>query len=130
MSIESPDEYKVPPQDQKCKVTFQDHTPRSEDDIDSQTTSTVRPKYSPTQRVKKVIETEYDEEGPSIITRTKQVVSDITSINTEEQVVPKEVNLSTIRSSKKGQVIISKAASLKATLLNAATSLTSKKIKK
>ena len=119
----------MPPQDQECKVTFEDHTPRSEDDIDSQTTSTVRPKYSPTQRVKKVIETEYDEEGPSTITRTKQAVSDITSINTEEQVAPKEVNLSTIRSSKKGQVIISKVALLKATLLNATTSLTSKRSK-
>ena len=45
MSIESPKEYKVPPQDQECKVPSQGHRPSSQNDVDTLTTSTVLPKY-------------------------------------------------------------------------------------
>ena len=40
MSIELPKEYKVPPQDQECKVPSQDHRPRPQNDVDPHTTST------------------------------------------------------------------------------------------
>ena len=86
MGIESPNENKVTPQYQECKGPSQDHRPRPQDDLDPQTTSTVRPEYPPTQRVKKVIEIEYDEERPSTITKTIEVVPDKISINAEEPV--------------------------------------------
>ena len=110
VSVESSNEYKVPPQDRECKGPSQDHSPRPQDDVDAQTTSTVKLEYPATQRVRKVIEIEYDEERPSTITRTIEVVPDKISINTEEQVAPRQVNLRTTRSSKKGQLIGAKAA--------------------
>ena len=58
VSIESSKEYKLPPQNQECKGPSQDHRPRPQDDVDAQTTSTVKPKYPATQRVRKVIEIE------------------------------------------------------------------------
>ena len=48
MGIESPKENKVTPQYQECKGPSQDHRPRPQDDLDPQTTSTVRPEYPPT----------------------------------------------------------------------------------
>ena len=75
MSMESPKEYKVSPQDQECKGPSQDHRPRPQGDVDAQTTSTVKPEYPATQRVKKLIEIEYDEERPSTTTRTTEVTS-------------------------------------------------------
>ena len=70
----------------------------------------MKPEYPATQRVKKVIEIEYDEERPSTITRTIEVVRDKISIDTDEPVAPRQVNPRTTRSSKKGQVIGAKAA--------------------
>ena len=52
----------MPPQDQECKGPSQDHRPRAQNDVDPHMTSTVKPEYPATHRVKKVIETEYDEE--------------------------------------------------------------------
>ena len=65
--------------------------------------------YPATQRVKKVIEIEYDEERSSTITRTIEVVADKFSINTKRPFSPRQVNSRTIRSSKKSQVIEAKA---------------------
>ena len=110
MSIESPKKYNVLTQDQECKRPSQDHMPRPQNDVDPHMTSTVKPEYPATQRVKKVIEIEYDEERPSTITRTIEVVPDKIPINKEEPVAPRQVNLRTNRSSKKGQVIGAKAA--------------------
>ena len=60
----------MPPQDQECKGPSQDHRPRPQNDVDPHMTSTVKSEYPATHRVKKVIETEYDEERPTTITRT------------------------------------------------------------
>lgn len=73
-------------------------------------TSTVGPEYLATQRVKNVIETEYDEERPSTIARTIAVVPDKISIDTEKSVSPRQTNLKITRSIKKGLVIGAKAA--------------------
>ena len=110
VGIESPKEYKVSSQDQEFKEPSQDHRPRPRDDVDPQTASTVEPEYLATRRVKKVIGIEYDEEKPSTITRTTEVVPDKISINTEEPVAPRQENLRTTRSSKKGHIIGAKAA--------------------
>ena len=110
MSIESPKQYNVLPQDQECKGLSQDHRPRPQNDVNPHMTRTLKPEYPATQRVKKVIEIEYDEERPSTITRTIEVVPDKIPINKEEPVAPRQVNLRTNRSSKKGQVIGAKAA--------------------
>ena len=109
MSIKSPKQYNVLPQDQECKGLSQDHRPRPQNDVDPHMTRILKPEYPATQRVKKVIEIEYDEERPSTITRTIEVVPDKIPINTEEPVAPRQVNLRTTRSSKKGQVIGAKA---------------------
>ena len=77
MSIESPKKNNVLPQDQEWKGQYQDHRPRPQNDVDSHMMGTVKPEYPATQRVKKVIEIEYDEERPSTITRTIVVVPDI-----------------------------------------------------
>ena len=97
VSIESSKEYKVSPQHQECKEPSQDHRTRSHDDAGPETTSTVKPEYLATQRVKKVIEIEYYEERPSTITRTIEVVPDKISINTEEPVIQRQVNPRTTR---------------------------------
>ena len=74
MSIKSPKQYNVLPQDQECKGLSQDHRPRPQNDVDPHMTRILKPEYPATQRVKKVIEIEYDEERPSTITRTIEVV--------------------------------------------------------
>ena len=93
MSIESLNEYNVPPQDQEFKGSSQDHRLRLQNDVDPYMTNTVKPEYPATQRVKKVIKIEYDEERPSTITRTIEFVPDKISIHTEEPVAPRQVNL-------------------------------------
>ena len=103
MSMESPKEFSVLPQDQEWKGLSQDHRPRPQNDSDPHKTSTVKPEYPATQRVKKVTEIEYDEERPGTITKTVEVVPDKIPINTEEPAATS--------SSKKGQVIGAKAAS-------------------
>ena len=70
------------PQDQQDKGSSQDYRPRPQNDVDPHMIITVKPKYPATQRVKKVIEYEYDEERPSAITRTIEVVPNKISINT------------------------------------------------
>ena len=110
MSIESLNEYNVPSQDQEFKGSSQDHRPRLQNDVDPHKTSTVKPEYPATQRVKKAIKIEYDEERPSTITRTIEFVPDKAPIHTEEPVAPRQVNLRTTRSIKKGQVIGAEAA--------------------
>ena len=112
MSIESPKEYNMLPQDQECIEPSQDHKPRPQNDVNPHMTSTVKSEYPATQGVKKVIEIEYDEESPRTMTRTIEVVPDKIPTNTEEPVAPRQVNLRTTRSSKKGQVIGAKAAAL------------------
>ena len=77
--MESPKENKVPPQDQECKGPSQDHRPRTEDNVNPQTTSTVIPKYPATQKVRKV-EIEYHEERANTIARTIAIVPDKISI--------------------------------------------------
>ena len=64
----------------------QDHRLRPQNHVDPHMTSTVKPEYPATKRVKKVIEIEYDKERPSTITRTIEVVAGKISINTEELV--------------------------------------------
>ena len=110
MSIESLNEYNVPSQDQEFKGSSQDHRPRLQNDVDPHMTSTVKPEYPATQRVKKAIKIEYDEERPSTIKRTIEFVPDKAPIHTEEPVAPRQVNLRTTRSIKKGQVIGAEAA--------------------
>ena len=66
----------MPPQDQECKDPSQDHKLRPQDDVVPQTTRTVRLEYPATERVKKLIEIECNEERPSTITRTTEVVPD------------------------------------------------------
>ena len=75
----------------------------------------MRQKYLATQRVKKVIKSEYDEERPSTIIRTIEVVPDNISVNIEEQVTPIQVSPRTTMSSKKRQVIGAKVATSSAT---------------
>lgn len=55
--------------------------------------STVAPKYPATKRVKKLIEIEQDEERSVTVTGTIEVVPDNISINTEEQLALRQVNL-------------------------------------
>ena len=66
----------MPPQDQECKDPSQDHKLRPQDDEVPQITSTVRLEYPATERLKKLIEIECNEERPSTITRTTEVVPD------------------------------------------------------
>ena len=75
----------------------------------------MRQKYLATQRVKKVIKIEYDEERPSTIIRTIEVLPDNISVNIEEQVSPIQVSPRTTMSSKKRQVIGAKVATSSAT---------------
>ena len=58
MSMESPNEYTVLPQDQEYRGSSQDYRPRPQNDLDPHMIITVKPEYPATQRVKKMIEFE------------------------------------------------------------------------
>ena len=58
MSMESPKEYNVLPQDQEYRGSSQDYRPRPQNDLDPHVTNTVKPEYPAAQRVKKIIEFE------------------------------------------------------------------------
>lgn len=62
MSIKSPNEDKVSPRYQECKVPSQNDRERSQGDVDSQAPNTMRPKYPATPRVKKLTEIKYDQD--------------------------------------------------------------------
>ena len=110
MSIESSEEYNVLSQDRECKWPSKDHRPRPQNDVDTHMTITVKPEDAATQRIKKVIEIEYNEKRRTIMRRTIEVVPDKITINIEKTVVTRQVNLRTTSSGKKGQVIGAKAA--------------------
>ena len=58
ISMESPKEYNVLPQDQEYRGSSQDYSSRPQNDLDPHMTITVKPEYPATQRVKKIIEFE------------------------------------------------------------------------
>ena len=60
ISMESPKEYNVLPQDQEYRGSSQDYKPRPrpQNDLDLHMIITVKPEYPATQRVKKMIEFE------------------------------------------------------------------------
>ena len=58
ISMESPKEYNVLPQDQEYRGSSQDYRPRPQNDLDPHMTNTVKPEYPAAQRVKKIIEFE------------------------------------------------------------------------